>query len=126
MPHLKSNPGSQTITIGRHLIIELSNASRLDEKQRILEVISAIADVIGATKLRSVIHDFGEGHGITGLLLLAESHISIHTWPEHEYAAVDIFMCGQGDIYRSVTVLESYFPEADIEHRLLTRGVGQK
>jgi len=40
------------------------------------------------------LHHFGEGHGVTGVVLLAESHISIHTWPEHALAAVDIFVCG--------------------------------
>ena len=49
---------------------------------------------IGATVLESRFHTFGGEGGVTGVLLLAESHLSIHTWPEHRYAAADIFLCG--------------------------------
>ena len=42
-------------------------------------------------------HSFGSKSGLTGVLLLAESHISVHTWPEREYAAFDVFMCGNCD-----------------------------
>lgn len=120
---LKSKTLSQKHAIGRHLIIEVGNASNLDKKEYISEAMTTIANAIGAERLKSVVHDFGEGYGVTGLLLLAESHVSIHTWPEHKYAAVDVFMCGSGDIYGSITVLKSYFPGADIEYELLNRGV---
>ena len=122
----KAKKLEQKSTIGRHLIIEIGNASRLDEKEYIARVLSEIADTIGATTIRSTMHDFGEGYGVTGLVLLAESHISVHTWPEYKYAAVDVFMCGLGDIYKSITVLRSYFPNADIEHELLIRGVEKR
>jgi S-adenosylmethionine decarboxylase len=52
------------------------------------------AAAAGARVLHSHFHGFGEGMGVTGVVLLAESHISIHTWPEDGFAAVDIFMCG--------------------------------
>lgn len=48
----------------------------------------------GATILSAHFHSFGAGGGVTGVLLLAESHITIHTWAEHHFAAVDIFLCG--------------------------------
>ena len=59
-----------------------------------------------ATLLRSEFHDFGEGYGVTGVSLLAESHMSIHTWPEHKYAAVDIYMCGETDPYQALSALK--------------------
>jgi S-adenosylmethionine decarboxylase len=55
------------------------------------------------------LHGFGEGAGLTGVALLAESHISIHTWPETGYAALDIFMCGRCDPHQAVPVLEHWF-----------------
>ena len=48
----------------------------------------------GATILSAHFHTFGAGGGVTGVLLLAESHITIHTWAEHDFAAIDIFLCG--------------------------------
>jgi S-adenosylmethionine decarboxylase len=55
------------------------------------------------------LHSFGEGAGITGVAILAESHISIHTWPETGFAAIDIFMCGSCDPHRAMPVLEAAF-----------------
>lgn len=52
------------------------------------------AQQAGATILSAHFHTFGAGGGVTGVLLLAESHITIHTWAEHRFAAVDIFLCG--------------------------------
>ena len=52
------------------------------------------ATAAGATVLEVRLHGFGAGQGVTGVALLAESHISIHSWPEHGYAAIDIFLCG--------------------------------
>jgi S-adenosylmethionine decarboxylase len=49
----------------------------------------------GVHLIRLQMHKFGNGRGVTGVALLAESHISIHTWPERRYAALDIFMCGR-------------------------------
>ncbi|MHA6765795.1 adenosylmethionine decarboxylase [Sphingobium ummariense] len=52
------------------------------------------AESAGATVIGLHLHHFGEEQGVTGVVLLAESHMSIHTWPEHGYAAADIFLCG--------------------------------
>lgn len=59
-------------------------------------------------------HHFGEGHGYTGVVILAESHISVHTWPEKGYAAIDAFMCGNCDPRDILEdVLEFYKAERD-------------
>ena len=52
------------------------------------------AEAAGATVIKSVFHEFSP-HGVTGVIVIAESHLSIHTWPEYRYAAVDIFTCSQ-------------------------------
>ena len=82
---------------GIHLLADLGGiaADRLSACGRIEQLLRAAADAAGARVLHSHFHGFGEGLGVTGVVLLAESHISIHTWPEAGFAAVDIFMCGQ-------------------------------
>lgn len=80
--------------VGTHLIAELYGCkNNLDDAQLIRSALKGAALVCKATVLHSKFHKFSP-KGITGYLLLAESHISIHTWPELNYAAVDIFTCG--------------------------------
>ena len=92
----KPNPTSAiTDAVGKHCILELYNcdSSRLDDEAFLRETITTAAKRAGATLLNLITHRF-EPQGVTGLALLAESHISIHTWPESGYAAVDVFTCG--------------------------------
>ena len=82
--------------IGRHCILELYQCdhARLNDEAFIRTSITSSAKIAGATLMNLVTHSF-KPQGVTGLALLAESHISIHTWPESNYSAVDIFTCGQ-------------------------------
>ena len=82
-------------TVGKHCILELyaCNQDRLNDEAFLRDAITEAAKRAGATLLHLVTHHF-EPQGVTGLALLAESHISIHTWPESGYAAVDVFTCG--------------------------------
>ena len=84
-----------TDAVGKHCILELYNcdSSRLDDEAFLRDTITTAAKRAGATLLNLITHRF-EPQGVTGLALLAESHISIHTWPESGYAAVDVFTCG--------------------------------
>jgi S-adenosylmethionine decarboxylase len=59
-----------------------------------MDIIRTSAQKAGATILHEHYHGFGDGGGMTGILVLSESHISVHTWPEHDFAAFDVFMCG--------------------------------
>lgn len=79
---------------GRHLLADLYGCPVLDDVALIETALRAAADSAGATVIGLHLHHFGEGQGVTGVALLAESHMSIHSWPEHGYAAVDIFLCG--------------------------------
>ena len=63
----------------------------------------------GATLLHIHLHHFTPNGGVSGVAVLAESHISIHTWPERGYAALDVFMCGAAEPQRSVDVLRAAF-----------------
>lgn len=83
-------------TPGRHLLADFRGmpADRLSDAQALERDLIAAAEAAGARVLSAHFHHFGEGAGVTGVVLLSESHISIHTWPEHAFAALDIFMCG--------------------------------
>ena len=72
---------------------------------KIEQLLRDAAKAAGAQVLHSHFHGFGDGLGVTGVVLLAESHISIHTWPEDGFAAADIFMCGATDPQRALSLL---------------------
>ncbi|MCY3544029.1 MAG: adenosylmethionine decarboxylase [Chloroflexi bacterium] len=82
--------------LGTHLLVELNdcNPSLLDDMLLVQRVLLRAAEEAGATIVGEVFHKFSP-IGVTGIVCIAESHISIHTWPEHAYAAVDIFTCGE-------------------------------
>ena len=86
---------------------------------------SALRDCVeqmGATLLHVHIHEYSENGGISGVAILAESHVSIHTWPEYDYLAVDIFVCGDVDPVKGVTALENAFRPERMESRQELRG----
>tara|TARA_Y100001968_G_scaffold298850_1_gene309023 strand:- start:129 stop:623 length:495 start_codon:yes stop_codon:yes gene_type:complete len=81
--------------IGRHCILELYECdhAKLNDEAFIRTILTSSAKIAGATLINLITHSF-KPQGVTGLALLAESHISIHTWPEIGYAAIDVFTCG--------------------------------
>ncbi|MDG9970691.1 adenosylmethionine decarboxylase [Achromobacter mucicolens] len=83
-------------TPGRHVLADFRGVapSLLTDAQALERQMTAAAHAAGAQVLSAHFHHFGEGAGVTGVILLSESHISIHSWPEHRFAALDIFMCG--------------------------------
>jgi S-adenosylmethionine decarboxylase len=93
---------------GIHLLADFDgiNADKLVSCDAIDALLRGAAEAAGATILHSHFHSFGPGQGVTGVLLLAESHISIHTWPEFGFAAADIFMCGDAAPQLALDVIE--------------------
>jgi S-adenosylmethionine decarboxylase len=85
--------------MGRHVIADLHDVSAelLGSIDFWKEILIDGAKKSGATVLSDHFHHFGDGYGLTGVIVLAESHISIHTWPEKNYAAIDVFVCGTCD-----------------------------
>ena len=77
----------------------------------------------GATLLKLHTHVFTPYDGISGVAVLMESHIAIHTWPELEYAAVDIFVCGNVDPYKAVPVFKEAFRSDNVQVLELKRGI---
>jgi S-adenosylmethionine decarboxylase len=82
-------------TIGRHLIAEYYDCRRasLDDLGLVRQTLLDAAAAIGATVLGESFHHF-DPHGVSGTIVIAESHLSVHTWPENGYVAVDIYTCG--------------------------------
>ena len=105
---------------GTHLIIDLWGAKRLDELEHIEEALKECVTAAGATLLHCHLHHFSPNGGVSGVAVLAESHISIHTWPECEYAALDVFMCGDAKPHAAIEVLKRAFEPATVnlgEHK---------
>ncbi|MFC3194588.1 adenosylmethionine decarboxylase [Marinicella sediminis] len=99
---------------GTHLIVDLWGASRLDELAHMEAAMREAVQQSKATLLHIHLHHFTPNGGISGVAVLAESHISVHTWPEKNYAAFDVFMCGDAEPEKAIDVFRSYFsPERD-------------
>jgi S-adenosylmethionine decarboxylase len=94
---------------GTHLLVDLWGATNLDNPALIDRALREGAVTAGATILHSHFHHFSPNGGVSGVVVLAESHISIHTWPERDFAAIDIFMCGSCDPRDAIPVLRAAF-----------------
>jgi len=105
---------------GTHLIVDLFGARRLDDLKHIEKTLKRCVEAAGATLLHIHLHHFTPNGGVSGVAVLSESHISIHSWPEANYAALDVFMCGDATPELVVPVLKEAF-QADAvvvkEHR---------
>ena len=113
---------------GRHMLVEFMgcDAGRLADLELVTEAMLRAAREAGATILTHRFHRFEGpegGQGVSGAVIISESHLAIHTWPEHAYAAVDLFTCGEWvDPMRAHAVLrEALGAQAD-DTRLLERG----
>jgi S-adenosylmethionine decarboxylase proenzyme len=86
-------PGLDARPLGRHMLCDLSGCERLPENPEILlPEMERAARMMGATVVESVFHRF-DPWGLSGVVILAESHLAVHTWPEHASACVDLFTC---------------------------------
>ncbi len=104
---------------GTHLILDLWGASRIDDIDLMERAMRDSVDAAGATLLHIHLHRFTPT-GISGVAVLAESHISVHTWPERQFAAFDVFMCGDARPELVIPVLKNAFrPEhVDVNEHL--------
>ncbi len=108
---------------GMHLLVDLWGASNLNDPAPIDAALREAALAAGATILHSHFHHFSPNGGVSGVVVLAESHISIHTWPERNFAAIDIFMCGACDPYQSIAVLRAAFSPDRVDLDERRRGI---
>ena len=108
---------------GNHYLIDMWGCVFLENDKKIKELLMSAAKVAGATILHAHTHHFGEGQGVSGVVVLAESHISVHTWPERNFAAFDIFMCGNTDPDLSLELLKSNFKPNKVSVKKMKRGL---
>lgn len=112
-------------TLGRHLIIEMYGiqSNLLLDLSLARKVLRESVEACKATFMGEHYTTFAGG-GISGVVVIAESHISIHTWPEYGYAAVDIFTCGeQIDPWRAYEVFTKYYSPSKINVMEVKRGL---
>lgn len=110
--------------VGQHGLLDLYGVEQTiaRDQARISEYLIEAANIAQATILKSHFHSFGGHGGVTGVLLLSESHMSIHTWPEYNFVAIDIFMCGQHQIEPAVSYLQKVFAPEKVDFQLCERG----
>ncbi|MGE4357585.1 MAG: adenosylmethionine decarboxylase [Candidatus Omnitrophota bacterium] len=105
-----------------HLIGDFKSPVFIEEPGKIKKILWEAAKVANNTPLKVAVHKF-PGQGITGVVILAESHIAIHTWPEHGYLAIDIFTCGKNTRpYAALEYLKKVFSPKKVKIKLLKRG----
>jgi S-adenosylmethionine decarboxylase len=109
--------------VGKHRIMDFVGCRETLDDTALMQIqIEAAAKAAGATLLSIHLHKFGDGGGVTGVAVLAESHISVHTWPELGYAAFDAFMCGATEPKKAQEVLEAAFKPSKIIATEISRG----
>jgi S-adenosylmethionine decarboxylase len=106
---------------GVHLLVDLHGGKGLDDIDLVEATLRRCVHAARATLLHIHVHHF-QPNGVSGVAVLAESHISIHTWPEAGYAALDVFMCGQASPDACIPVLREAFQAGRIEVNEILRG----
>lgn len=110
--------------LGTHLIAEFygCNARKISKVSYVKEAMEEAALKSNATIIQSTFHQFNP-YGVSGVVIIAESHLSIHSWPEYGYASIDVYTCGDHvDPWITLRYLEKAFEASDIEITELPRG----
>lgn len=111
--------------LGQHWLVELQacETKTLREVKTVAEIMEAAVEASGATKVESRFHQFNP-YGVSGVIIIMESHFTVHTWPEYAYAAVDIFTCGDLiNTEKAVNFLQEAFGAKQVSTQLIERGV---
>ncbi len=111
--------------LGRHLIAEFADCDgqKLADLDYIEAALNEAVRKSGATIIRSVFHRYNP-QGVSGVVVIAESHLSIHTWPEYNYAAVDFFTCGESvDPYKAYEYMKKMLKSKTSQVNALDRGI---
>lgn len=111
--------------LGRQILVEFYDCNRmvLDDEALIRDILLEGVRRSQATIVSDTFHTFSP-HGVSGVVVIAESHVAIHTWPEHGYAAVDIFTCGETiDPWIIQKYLEDRFGAGNVSSMEMKRGL---
>lgn len=110
-------------TLGRHMILEMWEAENLNSVSTLELALKETVEAIDGTMLDSRVVEFPV-HGVTGVAIIAESHVAVHTWPEHGYAAVDIFTCNlEADIDAGIEAMKRHFLPGRTQVMEVRRGI---
>lgn len=109
--------------LGKHLLLEFYDcpAALLSDPELIAQVLEAAAIAMKATVVSSNFHHFSP-LGVSGVVIIQESHLTIHTWPEYGYAAVDVFTCGEIEMEKGVVFLREKLGAERMEKKMIQRG----
>jgi S-adenosylmethionine decarboxylase len=111
--------------LGNHLIVELyeCDSAAINDTALVENALIKAVEISGATLVQSVIHEFNP-HGVSGVVVIEESHFSVHTWPEYGYCALDIFTCGtEIDYYSALRYLKETFKANNLSVSEMKRGI---
>jgi len=111
---------------GRHLLIDLLEAQHLSDAAALEAILRAAAKAAGVTVITTHFGVFSDQSGVTGMVLSAESHISIHTWPDIGFAALDIFMCGACNPQVALAHIETALAPARVAVTDIRRGADHR
>ena len=115
---------SKRQVFGKHYVVEFidGDPKKMSRVEEVRPLLLNAVDKSGATRLSEHFHQF-EPHGVTGMVFIAESHFSIHTWPEAGYAAFDVMTCGVMDAGKAIEVLREGFCARRVEVQMIERGI---
>jgi len=111
--------------LGRHVLVEMydCNVTKLNDFELIARMMKDAAVHAGATIVGDVFHKFSP-HGVSGAVVIAESHLSIHTWPEHNFAALDLFTCGESvDPWKAFNYIQEILEAKNVQTQEIMRGL---
>ena len=111
--------------LGYHLLLEFYGCppGTLGKVEYVEKTMNEAAKVSNANVVKTFFHQFNP-HGVSGIIVIQESHLSIHTWPEHGYAAVDLFTCSDDvDVEKALEYLRSAFNPSSVSVVELRRGI---
>ena len=118
------NPSKPLTSIGHHWLIEIYGIKthQLEKKANVQKILNGAVTAAKATKVSESFHQF-DPFGVSGVIVIEESHFTIHTWPEYGYAAIDFFTCGVSiDCQKAVDYLKETFQAKEVEVQYLKRG----
>lgn len=116
---------SSNLSVGRHVILDAweIDIGLLNDGDFVRQALERAVAACEATLLDLILHTF-DPHGVTATAILAESHLAVHTWPEHGYLGADLFYCGRGEPQRAMASLAESFGAGEVRFRHLDRGLG--
>jgi S-adenosylmethionine decarboxylase len=112
------------IPLARHTLLEMRGCDPLllRDREALAPLLLAAVREAGATIVTDVFHNFSP-HGVSGVIVIAESHVAIHTWPEHQFAAVDIFSCSETLDHAAIAAaVQTALRSGRVETRTFERG----